>query len=343
MNARASGPRSPGALADPRRRSAGDGPRDEPPHVSAFRVRAGGHDWHVARVVGAGADPTRTPDGSRPVCLCLHGTGASSHSMLGLAAELAATHDVLAPDLPAHAATRTGRSADLSIEGVAASVGALLDALEVRPALLVGHSAGAVVLAERLLARGDRAAPPLVSLAGSLLPLGGPAGALFPPLARLAAETGWVAGLFARRAAREPGHVRRLLASTGSTVPAPSLATYRALLSDREHVRGVLRLMAAWRLDAFAARLPGLDARVHLIGGSADGTIPPAHQRRLERILPRATLDVLDPLGHLLHEEAPERVAATLLARLDAPRAAPRTALHAAPRPDAAGRPETSP
>ena len=248
--------------------------------------------------------------------------------MLALAAELAATHDVWVPDLPAHAATRTPRGADLSIGGVAAATGALLAALDVRPALLVGHSAGAVVLARYLLGDGSpRPAPPgrdpedapvLASLAGSMLPLGGPAGALFGPLARLAAETGWVARLFARRAAREPGRVRRLLAGTGSVVPPASLEAYRALLSDPDHVAGVLRLMAAWRLDEFARRLPRLGARVHLVGGGADGTIPPAHQRRLARLLPNATLDVLPDLGHLLHEEAPARVAATLRARLAA-------------------------
>ena len=304
--------------------------------TSTVRVRAGGHDWHVVRVTGDAASTSRAPN--RPACLCLHGTGASSHSMLPLAAELAATHDVWVPDLPAHASTRTPRGADLSIEGVAAAARALLAALDARPALLVGHSAGAVVLARYLLDEG-RVAPPLASLAGSMLPLGGPAGALFGPLARLAAETGWVARLFARRAAREPGHVRRLLAGTGSAVPSASLDAYRALLSDPEHVAGVLRLMAAWRLDGFARRLPRLGARVHLLGGGADGTIPPAHQRRLARLLPNATLDVFPALGHLLHEEAPGPVARALAGRL----AADARPVSPAPPDPPDRRPETTP
>ena len=57
---------------------------------------------------------------------------------------------------------------------------------------------------------------------------------------------------------------------------------------------------------------------MHLLGGGADGTIPPAHQRRLLRLLPNATLDVFPALGHLLHEEAPGRVARTLRDRLAA-------------------------
>lgn len=284
------------------------------PETAPVRVRAGGHDWHAVRV-GTPANARGEAPPTRPVCVCVHGTGASVHSMLPLARELAATHDVWAIDLPAHAGTRSPAGADLSIEGCAVALEALLAELRLSPATLVGHSAGAVVLAQLAMKRGP-GAPPLVSVAGSMLPLGGPAGALFPPLARLASAAPFVARTFARRAALEPGHVARLLASTGSTVPADSLARYRALLSDPDHVAGVLRLMAAWRLNAFARRLSRLASPVHLVAGTRDGTIPPRHQHRLHALLPRATIDLVEGAGHLVHEEVPARVAALALARL---------------------------
>ncbi len=322
MSAASVGRHDGAEFASASRDGAGGQPGSLVPGVreSSLRVRAGGHDWHVVRVATDQVADRGRAAATRPTCLCAHGTGASVHSMLPLARELAATHDVHAVDLPAHAGTRSPRGGDVSIEGCATAIEALVAELGIAPDLLVGHSAGAVVLARLALVRG-RNAPPLVSIAGSLLPLGGPAGVLFPPLARVASGAPLVARLFARRAALEPGRVARLLATTGSRVPPESLARYRALLSDPEHVAGVLRMMAAWRLHAFARTLPSLASPVHLVAGSRDGTIPPRHQHRLHALLPAATLSLVEGAGHLVHEEAPARVAALILARLrgDAP------------------------
>jgi magnesium chelatase accessory protein len=46
--------------------------------------------------------------------------------------------------------------------------------------------------------------------------------------------------------------------------------------------------------------------------------IAPADSLRLRRILPHARLELLPGLGHLAHEEAPERVAALILEAYDA-------------------------
>jgi len=261
---------------------------------------AGPHRWHISR------------QGKGPVCLLLHGTGASLHSWSALTSHLAARHEVIAVDLPGHARTVTPRRASLSLDSMARDVATLLDVLDVKPVLAVGHSAGAALVAELSLnGKLDEAA--LVGIAPAMLLLDGLPGFLFPPLARIAAGIDWLPKLFAHRA-RDPRHVRRLLDGTGSRLDAPALAEYERLLADPTHVAGVLRMMAEWDLAGLDARLARLHAPFLLLAGANDRTVPLRNAYRTEALLPRATLEVLDGLGHLAHEEDPNRVAARLLA-----------------------------
>ena len=149
------------------RRDGADWPNRE---ASRF-VRTTGLTWHV-QVMGAG-----------PTLLLLHGTGAATHSWRGLMPLLARHFTVVAPDLPGHGFTDSVPAHRLSLPGMARAVQSLLWALDRTPALAVGHSAGAAILARMCL---DGAAAPrgLVSLNGAFLPFGGAAGQVFSPLAR---------------------------------------------------------------------------------------------------------------------------------------------------------------
>ena len=259
---------------------------------------AGPHRWHLRRT------------GSGPTCLLLHGTGASMHSWAGLIPSLAQRHDVIAVDLPGHAGTVSPHAASLSLEAMARDVATLLDTLDATPALVVGHSAGAALLAELAL-NGDLPNARLVGLAPAMLLLDGVAGHLFPPLARIAAGIDWLPRLFARRA-RDPRQVQRLIDGTGSRVGPDFLAGYERLLSDPVHVANVLRMMAEWNLERLDARLPRLEAPFRLIAGANDRTVPLRTAYRTAALLPNATIEVLDGLGHLAHEEDPARVLALL-------------------------------
>ena len=272
-------------------------------------VEVGPHRWYLRR------------RGVGPTCLLLHGTGASLHSWSGLVPLLAEHHHVVAMDLPGHARTSTPRSASLSMERMAHDVAALVEALGVRPSLVVGHSSGAALTAELAL-NGSLPGARLVGIAPAMLLLDGVAGWLFPPLARLAANMDWLPRLFARRA-RDPRQVRRLIEGTGSRVARPYLEGYERLLSDPEHVANVLRMMAEWDLERLDARLPRLHAPFHLLAGANDRTVPLRTAYRTAALLPNATLEVLDGLGHLAHEEDAARVHERLLALPNAPSPVP--------------------
>jgi magnesium chelatase accessory protein len=272
--------------------------RNWPNAESSRFVTAGGLKWHV-QVMGQG-----------PVVLLLHGTGAATHSWRDLAPLLSPHFTVVAPDLPGHGFTaRLGRA---NPTAVAAGIAALTDALQLPPALTIGHSAGAAIaltMADQKLARPQA----IISLGGALLPFPGLAGKLFPAMARMIFVNPLMPELFAMRA-RVPGEIAAFLhRSTGSRLDARGVMFYERLLRTSGHIGGALALMAHWDLDALERALPGLDLPILLAHGEADATIPAKTSHTVARRLPSARVAILPGLGHLAHEEAPEAHAALIL------------------------------
>jgi magnesium chelatase accessory protein len=292
-----------------------DGPR-WPHHERSRFVLSGGLHWHTQWFEG--------PGDTAPCALLLHGTGASSHSWRGLAPLLAQRCQVLAIDLPGHAFTGLppgGMGAvQLSLPGMARAVHGLLQSLPCRPALVVGHSAGAA-LGIRMCIDGLIQPGLVVGLNAALLPLGGLAGQLFAPAAKLLAAAPWVPQLFAWRA-HEPSVLQRLLRSTGSTLDREATELYRLLVGSPDHAAGALGMMANWDLHSFARDLPRLRAPLLLMAGGRDRTVPPEQAQQVLAVLPpeaRGRVIDLPGLGHLAHEEQPGRVAGHILAVLNDP------------------------
>lgn len=272
------------------------------PHREASRfVEAGGLRWHV-QVMGTG-----------PTLLLVHGTGASTHSWRDLAPRLAGDFTVVAPDLPGHGFSGAVADRSMTMPGMAAALVALLGTLGVAPQWVVGHSAGAAVLARACL---DGALAPrgLLSLNGALLPLGGLRHPGFAAFARLFVSGSLLPRLFAWRAA-DPALTGRILAESGSRIDARGVELYRRLASRPAHVAAALTMMSVWDPRPLARDLPRLAVPLVLYAGSRDGMIPPAEADKVRALLPSAELQPLEGLGHLAHEEAPDRIAALLLAR----------------------------
>jgi len=268
------------------------------PHRERSRfVEAGGVDWHVQH----------WPRTDAPVLLLLHGAGASTHSFARLAPLLAMRYEVIAPDLPGHGFSGPAPPRAAGMEGMARGVTALLRTLQRPAALLVGHSAGAAV-AVCMVLHAEARPRAIAGINAALLPLRGLAGTFFSPAAKLLALNPLVPHFFAWRAA-DRFVLDRLLASTGSMVDDDSRRFYGRLIAHPGHVAGTLAMMAQWDLPALAAWLPKLTVPLHLLVGERDGTIPPADAARVQRLLPASTRQSWPGLGHLMHEEAPQRVA----------------------------------
>ena len=271
------------------------------PNREASRfVQAGGIEWHV-QVMGQG-----------PVLLLVHGTGAATHSWRDLAPLLAEHFTVVAPDLPGHGFTEALLYPRMSLPGMAAALSALLTQLNVKPALAAGHSAGAAILIRMCL---DKMIAPngLVSLNGALLPMHGAAGRFFSPLAQIFALNPLVPRLFSWRSA-DRGVVEKLLRGTGSEIGAAGVEFYARLARRSGHAGAALTMMAKWELEPLAHSLSGLTCPLLLVVGEGDRSIAPAQAEQVRRLVPDASVERLPGLGHLAHEEAPDRVAALIRA-----------------------------
>ena len=258
--------------------------------------------------------------GSGPAVLCVHGSGSSGHSWAALARRLDGRFTLLAPDLPGHGRSRPPAPGSFGVGAMARSMARLLDALQLKPAFLFGHSAGAAVIGQMVV---DRLVAPqgLVLVNPALLPPRGLQRLLFPVTARGLAGAGWFAPLVARRARRD-GAVERLLHSVGTRtgpdgIGVDGVTAYRRLLSDRDHVASVVRMMAEWDL---AHLLPALARRrlpALVISGARDGAVMPAEIGRLATMLPWACFVELPGVGHLAQEEAPAEVARSVTGWVD--------------------------
>ena len=265
------------------------------PHHDASRfVESGGINWHV-QTMGAG-----------PALLLIHGTGASTHSWRDLLQPLARDFSVISVDLPGHGFTETPGGDGMSLPGMARLVIGLLRDLGSEPVIGVGHSAGAAVLL-RMSMEGFGFTGGVISLNGALLPFQGVAGKVFSPLAKMIVVNPLASSLFAWRA-RSPSTIRRLLESTGSEIGGEGSAFYRQLATDPKHIGAALKMMANWDLETFESRLHRLDVRLLLVAGDKDGTVRPEVSRQVLERVRGARLLILEGLGHLAHEESPDRI-----------------------------------
>lgn len=269
--------------------------RDWPNRRTSRFVPAGGLLWHV-QVMGEG-----------PPMLLLHGSGAATHSWRDLGPRLARDFTIVAPDLPGHGFTSTPSADGLSLPGVARGVAALVAALDLKPRILVGHSAGAAVALRLAL---DQAWPlaGVIGLNSALSPFWKTQGRILPALTQAVFLNPLAIAIFARRGGRE-GAVERLIAGTGSRLDAAGLAHYAALIRTPGHVAGALGMMAHWDLHGLVADLPRLQPPLLLLAGAGDRTVSPDVSRRAAALAPRAEARIVPDLGHLMHEEAPDLLA----------------------------------
>jgi magnesium chelatase accessory protein len=249
--------------------------------------------------------------GQGPCLLLLHGTAAATHSWRDLAPLLAPHFTLIAPDLPGHGFTSSLPQARVSLAGFSEALRALLNKLQASPDLVLGHSAGAAI-ALRMALDGAITPRAIFSLNGALLPLGDEHAAFFTRAARLMVGLPFVSKLCAWRASKHEV-AAKLLRDTGSDIGPRGVELYTRLFGYPGHIRAALTMMAQWELRPLLRDLPRLVPALFLLVGSRDRAVPPMQARRIQAIQPAARIITLEGLGHLAHEEAPERIVDALL------------------------------
>jgi magnesium chelatase accessory protein len=288
-----------------------DLPDDWPLRAASRIIRCRPHEWHV-QVKGRGPD-----------VLCLHGAGASGHSFHALVPHLPGYRLIL-PDLPGQGFTRAGGARRFGLDAMADDLNALCTEQGWRPKAIIGHSAGAAV-ALRMVEIMPSPPRAVVGINAALGAFDGFEGWLFPKLAKAMHASPFVAAIVTKFTSSRK-QVERLLTATGSKLDEPAITLYQRLVARTSHVEGTLGMMAQWQLEPLLERLPQMEVPTLLIGSSNDKAVPCAVSKSAAQKMPRAQYAELAGLGHLVHEEAPARVAALILPFLEETNSALRVA-----------------
>lgn len=258
-------------------------------------------------------------DDPRPIVL-IHGTSASLHTWEGWAAALKGQRRVVSFDLPGFGLTGpfTGayRADDYRGDTLARFVIDLLDHLKLQRVVLGGSSLGGEV-AWRVasLAPGRVESLVLVDASGyDVEPLEWPIGFRLArtPVVSVLGEWFLLRGLVDQSVRSVYGDPARV---------TPALVDRYFELTLREGNRHALR-MRLQQLEAGKdlGRLSSLTAPTLLLWGGRDRLIPPAVAERFRRDIPGSRLVVFPELGHVPHEEDPQRTAEAVKEFLDSVR-----------------------
>ena len=271
-----------------------DGP-DWPNREASRFVEAAGLTWHV-QIMGQG-----------PVILCLHSTGASSHSFAKLAKILSTDFMVVVPDLPGHGLSDMPPSKRMRLEDVATNVGALMEALGLKPHIGVGHAAGAAVIIQMCLAK-IISPKRVVAINGALLPDRSSVVRLLSRLAKPLLLNNVTATVFAWLSGNG-GMAKLLVDRSGSNLSPSEIALYQRLWGNHAHMTASIKMLAELDLIPLAHRLNNLDVPLVLAVGTADRAVAPDDAIKVNKLLPHAKVVALPGLGHLAHEEEPDKIA----------------------------------
>ncbi len=244
-------------------------------------------------------------NGQGPDVLLLHGAGSSSHSFAGITRLLAKDYRLIAPDLPGQGFSSLVDPGAAGLAQFTEALTQLLTQLDADPVALIGHSAGAALAAQFALST-RRPLKGILGINSAFTPFGATAAPFFSTAARWLSRSEWLPKILASPALRWRA-TASMLSDTGSRIDAEMSRCYETLLSNPEHIAGTLRMMAGWDLPPLLAKLPELPCPMWLIACEADKTIPPARALSVASELPIAVTRTLAGLGHLGHEEAPER------------------------------------
>ncbi|HET7060109.1 MAG TPA: alpha/beta hydrolase [Candidatus Saccharimonadales bacterium] len=226
--------------------------------------------------------------GEGKLILLLHGWSQTAKNLGQLQKELAASHQVLAVDLPGFGATQTPDAA-WDLDDYAEFLKDLLQKLNLpQPYAVIGHSNGGA-LAVRAVSLGELRPDKLVLLAASGVRTNSHAKRL---IFKFIAKAGNAATIWLpehRRAALR----KRLYGAAGSDMlTAPHLQdTFKKTV--RQDVQG----------DAAAIKTPTL-----LIYAADDQDVPVADGKQYNKLIKNSRLEVIEQAGHFVHTDQPEKV-----------------------------------
>lgn len=243
--------------------------------------------------------------GSGEPIVLIHGFPTSSHLWNDVVHELPEGHRVVVVDLLGYGRSDRPAEHDVSIRGHADRMLALMDALGINYACVVGHDVGggiALAMALRAPARVSRLCL-IDSVAFDAWPSREVkmARAMLPLTRHLPAT--WLLSILRKDLLRGYAEASRATHSIEKYV-----RPFASLEGRDVFMQHLVQLDAA-DTDAFTPRLKDVIPPTAILWGAEDPFLPLGVGARLHAEIPKSTFDVLPSLRHFVPEEAPERVA----------------------------------
>ena len=256
------------------------------------------------------------PKDARPLVL-LHGISLEARVWGYQLRDLSDRFRVIAVDLRGHGGSRPG-SDGYGMPRLATDLKTVLEALDLRDTIVVGHSMGGMTLmrfcGDHPDVLDERVAGVVFLATMPLLPVPALAqraiATLAPRLHGLGERRGWdrmpsrrirdeaISYLLIRRIFGRDASPTHVALSRELVLGAPTEAMWPSGLGIAVH-------NAEEALES--TKTPAL-----VIGGELDNLLPPAMSRRIAELLPNAELHILDDAGHQLMLERPEKLAELL-------------------------------
>jgi pimeloyl-ACP methyl ester carboxylesterase len=238
---------------------------------------------------------------SRPPALLLHGLGLSSYSWRYVQQGLDDCRKTLAVDLLGFGRSGKPSGADYSLPGLARSVLALMDALEIERTALVGHSLGGGVALLAAAMQPERVES--LALFGSVAyPQPEPPFVTIPRLPLV-----WLPMMLFPRLFIKEG-LLQVYMKPGSLTP-DALQEYAAPYTSFSGATAYQRICRALRpaeLGRYIEKFQALSMPVLIVHGDRDNVVPLWVPERLHQEIPHSSYHLLNGVGHMLVEEEPE-------------------------------------
>lgn len=262
--------------------------------------------WTEAdRIVIVSGQPVRVriegPERAPPLIL-IHGFSVSLESFDAWAADLAADYRVIRPDLPGHGLTGPDPQRRYSVPQTAQFVGDLMDALDIERAILGGNSLGGLAAWSYAADHPDRVTA-LILVAPGGYSINGvteepiavpPAVEAYLRNAPAIFVSAATAGLYGDPSRMDPAQPRRVA----------------TLMARDGNGAAMVERLQVFTLPDPTADLARVTAPTLILHGGADRMIPLDHSRRMSETIPDARLVTHDDLGHVPHQEDPQRTLA---------------------------------
>jgi len=247
--------------------------------------------------------------------LLLHGTGASLHTWEGWAAALRTRRRIITLDLPGFGLTGPNASGDYRGDTYARFVLEVMDQLQVPRFAVGGNSLGGEVAWRTALLAPDRVAKLiLVDAAGPAFePQSVPIGFLVANVPLLNRVFEWVLPrpmvvASVRNVYGDPGQVDDALVDR-----------YQQLTLREGNRRALVQRFQQSQRGADAERIREIKVPTLILWGGRDRLIPPEVGQRFQADIAGSALVVFDDLGHVPHEEDPQRTVQAVTAFLQQP------------------------